>query len=140
MKSTKRLRSCRLRRGSVIIAVMAGSILFLALLALVIDVGSWYCDRVQIQTLADVAVESALRRYPGATAGDASRSFMLSVFHSNGLAPHSLEVTKIGPNVVLRVGVERPRYFSSRPDSHSVDLVVEARARRDGQGRVLLVP
>lgn len=129
------------RRGSVIVAVAAGALLFVGLLSMVVDVGSWYCQRIQVQALADVGAEMALRRFPANPAGTSARAFVLRLFQVNGLAPHALELgAEPEGGVRLQVSLEMPRYFSSRRGNRSVDLVVQAGARRSALGEVFLVP
>jgi hypothetical protein len=126
----------------VIIAVAAGALLFVGLLALVVDVGSWYSDRIRVQTLADVGAEMTLRRFPGSPAGPSARAFVLRLFQVNGLNPHrlDLEPQTREPGLLLRVSLERPRYFSSTRGNRSVNLVVSSRATRSALGEVYLVP
>ena len=130
-----------IRRGSVIIAVAAGALLFVGLLAMVVDVGSWYCDRIEVQALADAGAEMALRRFPDNPTGASAKSFVLRLFQVNGLHPHELEmVSDPGGGLRVQVSLERPRYFSARRGDRSVNLVVQSGARRGALGEVYLVP
>lgn len=129
------------RGGSVIVAVAVSALLFVGLLALVVDVGSWYADRTRVQTLADLGVESVLRRFPGEPTGDSAKAHLLELFHVNGLRPHALDLAASGSSLLeLEVAIERPRYFSSSRRLRSVNLVVQARAQRSALGEVALVP
>lgn len=129
------------RRGNVVVAVAAGALLFVGLLALVVDVGSWTNDRLQAQAIVDVAAETALRRHPEDPAGDAARATCLMLFHDNQTAPYALELRSEGPGQLrVEVGLERPRLFSAYLSPRGVRLVVAAQALRDTSGRVRLAP
>lgn len=130
------------RGGNIVILVAAGALLFLSLLALVVDVGGWYGDRAQLQTVADVVAQVVLRRHPEAPAGPGARGLAREVLKANRLAADRLEVRALpgGAGVEVTLAMRRPRRFSRRKGLRSVEVVVRARATRDGRGFIALKP
>jgi hypothetical protein len=131
------------RRGNIIVLVAAGALLFLSLMALVIDVGGWYGDRAQMQTVADVIAQVVLRRHPDAPGGSSARGLGREILKANGLKVDRFELRALpqGTGVEVTLSWRRPRRFSRRKGRvKSVDVVVQTRAQRDGRGYISLAP
>lgn len=135
-------RSFPRRDGNIIVLVAAGALLFLSLMALVIDVGGWYGDRAQLQTVADVVAQVVLRRQPEAPAGPAAEKLARKILAANSLGVDRLTLRSLasGTGVEVTLGMRRPRRFSRRKGLKSVLVVVQTRATRDGRGYIALRP
>lgn len=136
------MSALRRRRGNIVVLVAAGALLFLSMLGMVVDVGGWYGDRAQLQTAADVIAQVALRRHPDAPTGAEARRLGEQILAVNGLDVQrfDLRLLPAGGGLEVSLGMTRPRRFTRRKSRRSVDLVVQARAIRDGRGDIALLP
>lgn len=125
------------RRGNIVVAVAAGAMLFVGLLALVIDVGTWYIARARARVVVDLAAELALRR-PASDPGEVARELAAR----NGFAEAQVTATRtrVGARDRLEVRLQArlSRYFSQ--GSQGPSLIVRGVAERDEAGRVFLRP
>ena len=130
------------RRGNIVVLVAAGALLFLSFMALVVDVGGWYGDRAQLQTMADVIAQVVLRRHPGSPAGADAEKLAREILVGNRLQVDRLSMRPLpsSSGVEVTLAMRRPRRFSRRKGLKSVQLVVQARATRDGRGYIALRP
>lgn len=131
----------RRRRGNVVVVVAGGALVFLSLMSLVIDVGTWYARRVSLQAVADLAVLAALRS--GSSGRDELGARVTDAFRANGVETKvAIGIEADDRALVLRVKVREPsaRIFSIAVSSLPVAIAVEAVAERDPSGRVTLRP
>lgn len=135
------------RRGNVIILVAAAALVFLGLLALVIDSGSWYGTRVRVQAVLDLAGEAALARVGAEPRLDVARQRALRIVKRTLIANDvatgglTLKLRNEGKKRILDLRVEGPlgRHFSRGPSAF-VTLVVVSRVERGPEGALRLLP
>lgn len=129
------------RRGNVMVILASGALLFVGLLALVVDVGLWYGSRSQVQTLADVAALEVLQRHPENPDSERARQTALAIFATNSISLRELTLRAQGSET-LDLSVELPleRTFSRVFFKDRLSLRVSSQATRSDSGQVLLRP
>ncbi len=135
------------RDGNVVVLVAAASMAFLGLLALVIDVGSWYGERARLQAVLDLAAREGMQAAWGASEGTADervRARVRRVLLANGIQGETLELHLTGDasggRLELAVARRLPRVFSTVAGKGDVSLLVRsAAAGRKGEP-IRLVP
>ncbi len=130
------------RRGNILVLVVVGAMMFLSLVGLVVDVGSWYNERAQLQALADLSVETLLRSYPEDPTGESARKLLRRILLANGVRPESASLQLRDGNQGLRLHLMdlSPRRFTAGRGRGPQELQVMASALRSAEGEVALVP
>ena len=129
------------RSGNVMVILAVGALLFLGLLAMVIDVGLWYSERSQLQTLTDFCSIETLERFPANPKSKEAQSFVAKVFRLNGLSPQIIEVSSPKEDsVVIVCRLRLRKTFSAVFLKNPVQLKVTSRAERSELGQILLIP